>query len=139
MRGFFNIDVRPVKGVDIVMDLERDELPFESNIVSEIIAKDFLEHIDYNRVELVVADFYRVLKPGGRLWIRVPDVERIVEKYRGDYKQMSYLIFGGKRHAYDIHKTAFTKESIRSLLERFGFKITEMWNDDSNLVVVCIK
>jgi SAM-dependent methyltransferase len=44
-------------------------LPFEEAEFAEILCRDILEHVDY--VPLM-KELHRVLKPGGRLQIRVP-------------------------------------------------------------------
>lgn len=137
--GYINIDIRPVKGTNLILDLEKQDLPFEDDIISEIVAQDVLEHIEYDRVEHVVKEFYRVLKPKGRLIVRVPDIIRIVSMYADDYKKMSYFIFGGKKHEYDVHKTAFTKYSLSRLLRTIGFRIKNMWNDGTNLIIEAYK
>jgi len=137
--GYINIDIRPVVGTNIILDLEKQDLPFEDNIVSEIVAQDVVEHVEYDRVEYLIKEFYRVLKPSGRLYIRVPDLEQIVSLYRDDYRMLSYYIFGGKRHEYDIHKTGFTKVAFSKLLTSVGFKIVRIWNDHTNMIVELIK
>jgi len=146
--GYINIDIRPIQGVNIMLDLENQPLPFEDGIVSEIVAQDVIEHIHYHKVENLLRECYRVLKPGGILYIRTPDLERIVDKVLvkkerlgqlTGYKLLSFFIFGRYDNPYDVHKCIFTKELLRELLEEIGFEIIEMWNDDSNLVCRCKK
>lgn len=47
-----------------------DRLPFRNEIFDLVLALDVIEHIDDDRA--AVKEFYRVLKPGGRLIITVP-------------------------------------------------------------------
>lgn len=146
--GYINIDIRPVQGVNLILDLERDDLPFQANLCTEIIMQDVLEHIHYDRVEHLLRECHRVLKPNGRLYIRTPDLERIYEKVivRGEsldgrrgYRLLSYFIFGGMRNPYDYHKCIFTKSLLRSLLESVGFRVESLINDNTNILCWCRK
>ncbi len=65
-----NIDVFAYPGVDIVSDAET--LPFEDAAVDAIVCDNVLEHT--RRPHKVVAEFIRVLKPGGQVYVAVPFV-----------------------------------------------------------------
>jgi SAM-dependent methyltransferase len=67
--GHINIDYCPGPGVDMVADITRP-LPYPDSSVDEIYCAHTLEHIQ--RWEDVVIEFYRILRPGGKLIIRVP-------------------------------------------------------------------
>lgn len=69
--GYSTIDGRPFPGVDHVLWLGRDRLPFADNAVDEIRAADALEHIETGFFELM-DECWRVLKPGGIFDIAVP-------------------------------------------------------------------
>lgn len=66
---YVNLDIVKLKGVDIVHSLEDLPLPFKDNKFDEILCYDVLEHVNY--VPLM-AEIYRILKPGGIFRIRVP-------------------------------------------------------------------
>jgi len=65
-----NVDIRALRGVDVVCDL--NELPWrwEDGEFDKVDATDILEHLD--DVVGVVNEVWRVLEPGGVLWIRGP-------------------------------------------------------------------
>ncbi len=67
---FTGVDLFPEPGVDFVVDLNKEKLPFKDSSVSEIHCSHFLEHI--NDVELVLKEFTRVLKVGKKITIIVP-------------------------------------------------------------------
>lgn len=67
--GWINVDRVPLPGVDLIFDLERIPLPFESGSIDAVEAKDVLEHIEYIPL---IRDVHRLLKPGGELYIQVP-------------------------------------------------------------------
>jgi SAM-dependent methyltransferase len=68
-RGWVNLDVAPLPGVDVVHDLAHLPLPFPDASFSEVLARDVLEHVDWIPV---LRDVHRVLRPGGRLTLSSP-------------------------------------------------------------------
>lgn len=67
--GWVNLDVLPLPGVDVVHDIEKPPLPFSDELFDEIFCRDVLEHIDYAPL---MRELYRILKPGGKIFIRSP-------------------------------------------------------------------
>ena len=71
MVDWINIDKQD-HGQDIVRDILRG-LPFDSNSVDEINAWHLMEHIAVGEdLKFVMEEIYRVLKPKGTIFIRVP-------------------------------------------------------------------
>jgi len=144
--GYINIDVRKTKPNVLVIDLEKELLKaFPSDSADEIIAKDFIEHVSWRRVEDLLKDIFRVLKRGGRLYVQVPDLEAIARKVilnpRFKYgelegwKAISFWVYGGQDHEYNYHKTGFTIETLRRLLESIGFVVEDIKNDDGTNII----
>lgn len=67
--GWVNLDIANLPGVDVVYDIRKLPLPFESNSFDEVLCNDILEHLEY--VPLL-KDIHRILADGGQLHIRVP-------------------------------------------------------------------
>ena len=69
-KGYVNLDKVPLKGVDIVHDLDKYSWPFPSNYFDVVYAKDVIEHVK----DLVRAmkEVHRVCKPGARVRFIVP-------------------------------------------------------------------
>lgn len=65
-----NVDIFPYKGVDVVANAE--QLPFADNSVDGAICESLLEHVPNPRK--IVEEMYRVLKPGGSMYIVIPFV-----------------------------------------------------------------
>lgn len=59
-------------------------LPFEDATVDEIRAVDVLEHISYRRAPAALREWARVLAPGGRLYVQVPDFAEVVRWFTED-------------------------------------------------------
>jgi SAM-dependent methyltransferase len=64
------IDWGPNSDADIVHDLNVSPLPVESNRFDLVILQDVVEHL--NSLTAIMAEVYRVLKPGGIARIRTP-------------------------------------------------------------------
>jgi predicted SAM-dependent methyltransferase len=80
-KGYLNVDIYP--GGDVTIDL-RKNLPFESASCGRIFSEHFLEHLEHleypnigypSDARRILAECYRVLRPGGLLSLSVPDAE----------------------------------------------------------------
>jgi len=65
-----NVDVRPLRGVDVVRDLNDLPWPWKDGEFDKVEATDILEHLA--DVVATVEEIWRVLESGGMLWIRGP-------------------------------------------------------------------
>jgi len=141
--GWVNIDIRKEVKPDLVLDLERECLPYEDNSVDEIMAKDVLEHFSWRRIEGILQDWHRVLKPGGKLFIQTPNLNSIIIKWCNKkiegWKEMSFWLYGEQNYPENLHKCIFTETDIFFLLERIGFKVEKIRRDNTNLLVWAYK
>lgn len=77
---WLNIDIVPHEGLDLLFDLYNG-LPFPDEFVDEIRALDVLEHLSYRVAGYILGEWCRVLKPGGTLELRSPDVGKVAKAY----------------------------------------------------------
>jgi len=144
--GYVNIDIREDVEPDMVIDLEKELLQrFEDESVDEILAKDFLEHLSWRVVETFLRDCHRVLKHNGRIYIQTPDLEAIAKKVILNpnfkfgslygFKAVSYWVYGGQEYPENTHKSGFTMNSLKRLLEDIGFEVLELKNDGGTNIV----
>ena len=76
--GWINIDLAP--GADICLDL-REPLPFPDNSVKMVYGEHFFEHLDLEEGTRFLRECLRVLLPGGRLSLGVPNARFCMEVY----------------------------------------------------------
>lgn len=75
------VDIDPARG-DIVVDFHRFEgFLLDSDSVDSIYASHTFEHISMYRIDKVIAECYRVLRPGGLIRIVVPNPEESIRQY----------------------------------------------------------
>ncbi|MEJ6481796.1 methyltransferase domain-containing protein [Nostoc punctiforme UO1] len=122
-------DIEPRPEVDYIGNAS-DLSQFENNSISAIYASHVLEHF-YHRIdnELMntLTEWYRVLKPGGQLFISVPDLKKLCWFYLHpeftvvERLHLMRIIFGGQTNIYDVHKVGFDFEILSICLEEVGF------------------
>lgn len=107
-------------------------LPFADATFDNILCWETMEHFNFNPVAFV-RELHRVLKPGGRIYITVPN--------RASFQSLSGLIFGkddkhridqhftyenhhsnGKLAWYGFHWYEYTRTELEHLFTRVGFK-----------------
>lgn len=145
-QGYLNVDIRPDVKPDMVLDLETTFLRcFRDNTFDEILAKDVIEHISWRLVGDFLRDCFRVLKPGGKMYIQVPDLEAIAKKVILDpnfkfgelegWRAISYWVYGGQEYKENTHKAGFTIPTLKRLLEEIGFVVDKIENDGGTNIV----
>jgi GT2 family glycosyltransferase/cytochrome c-type biogenesis protein CcmH/NrfG/predicted SAM-dependent methyltransferase len=139
--GYINIDLY-TPAADVQLDIT-DLGCIEDNSVDEIYLNAVFEHLFGFEHRPALAEWRRVLKPGGTLRMdSVPDFDEIVRAYINkapgnsggtfDIEEVSRYTHGAPA-PHDkfgqIHKDVFNRQKIVSLLEGAGFEITEMRNE----------
>lgn len=147
VEGYLSVDLRDDCGADLVADVR--SLPYPDSSIDSIIAHDLLEHHSKFETAPLLAEWHRVLVPGGLLSLRVPNMHALAVQlsYWHDKpgKQLDDLInniYGGHRWgpdgAWDTHHTGFTPTSLRVVLDEAGFET--LGNDEAmNMTVEAVK
>lgn len=101
-KGAIGIDRIKLNGVDIVHDLNKFPWPLKDETFDEIYMNDIIEHLD-DTIK-VMEECYRLLKSGGKLYIRVVYWNH---KYSFSdpthvrfFSEISFEFFTGKRRSY---------------------------------------
>ncbi|MFO1320562.1 MAG: methyltransferase domain-containing protein [Burkholderiales bacterium] len=121
---------------------------FPDDTFVEIYASHVVEHFDYTReLQDTLTEWCRVLRPGGRVSISVPDMEILAEmfvlkeKYTPDDRFMIMrMLFGGHVDQYDYHVVGLNEEFLSMYLSASGFcnlkrvDFFGLFNDTSSLM-----
>lgn len=143
--GYVNCDLRTDCRVDIHCDVR--QLPFASESVEEIVAQDILEHHPATATRAMLLEWYRVLRLGGRLSLRVPNLPVLAAiLLTPDHSMSPELvienIYGGHRWgpggAYDAHHTGWTPAMMRDAIGRAGFFVIDQ-DEQPNFYTYAVK
>lgn len=109
-----------------------NKMDLYDNSVDIYQSEDVFEHIEYDRLDNVINEIYRVLKPGGLFRLSVPDYRCDVLYNRSEKNENNEIIFdsgGGGNYDYHSKKVIngghvwFPKyELVKSLLDKTKFE-----------------
>jgi SAM-dependent methyltransferase len=131
------LDLDPAVRPDIVCSIT-DMTPVSAGAVDAIWSSHNLEHLQRHEVPAALAEFFRVLKPGGFLLLTLPDLQNVarlvVEDRLEDQAYTSSsgpitaldMIFGhtaslARGHSLMAHRTGFTARTLQKVLTEAGF------------------
>jgi len=101
------------------------------NSVDEVRASHVLEHFSHREIPAVLAEWLRVLKPGGLLKIAVPDFEWIARNYlAGEPIEVQGYTMGGHIDADDRHGAIFDREELQTALRNAGLYDIRPWKSE---------
>ncbi len=134
--GWINIDLF-APSADYALDL-REEIPFPDNVASFIYSQHVLEHFVYpGEVRHLLAESFRILRPGGTFSVAVPDCGSALQAYARDDDEffrfwrlrsyhttekptrmhhVNYLFRADGRHQY-----GWDEETLGQVLTNVGF------------------
>lgn len=113
---------------------------------SVVFCSHALEHLYPHEVPRALAEFRRVLKPGGRAVILVPDLQDVpatddvlpgtqlcgLHLYYGDASEI-------EAHPYMAHHSGFVESTLRAAMEAAGFEVQTQRMAQYNLMGIGIK
>jgi len=114
------------------------ELPFKDESFEYILASDIIEHFPIAKTESVLLEWMRVLKPGGIIEFKLPNLASIVMQYlRGgqDAKHISFLLYGGQEYKGIYHYVCFDRGSFKEVCTNVGLVEIIYVEDGSNMIV----
>lgn len=135
---FIHVDLCDMEHIDYKSNID-DLSMFDDESTSLIYSSHSFEYFNRKEVVGVLKEWVRVLKPGGMLRLAVPDFDSLIKVYQktGEvekilgplYGQMDIETPNGNQMLY--HKTVYTFDSLRKLLNNNGFKNVKRydWQD----------
>jgi len=129
--GWKILNIQPGPDVDYVGSCT-DLSQFANGSVDAIYASHVYEHLSYSsELPIALKEAYRVLKPDGKLYIGVPNLEVLCKLMLTpglDLQQRFHvqrMMFGGQIDAFDYHKVGLTQEILFAFLGQAGFRRAE--------------
>jgi predicted SAM-dependent methyltransferase len=107
----------------------RDLSRFPDATFAEVYASHVLEHMDYkDELAKALAEWLRVLQPGGRLYVSVPDMDVLarlfLEKELLSLDERFFvmrMMFGGHVDEYDYHVVGLNEDFLTRYLTDAGY------------------
>jgi len=132
IKDFLNIDGDMMTACDVIADVNH-RIKLRSNSFYVIYSSHVFEHIPRSKTKKVLAEWHRVLKPGGKCYIAVPDLEEVLKEYisglssfdtevgKKNAELMAGIIYGGQDTRHNFHYFGYSFVTLKSLLESVGF------------------
>jgi len=134
--GWVNIDLHGWHKPDIVSDIT-NLTALADNYAGYALAQDILEHVHRDRCSTALREWNRVLRTGGLLEVRVPDVIALAQLMQAPERQspdeqatLLKCMFGTQSYAGDFHYNGFTKVSLTHDLSEAGFELAYLAHVD---------
>ncbi len=121
--GYVNVDL-PGSGADVECDIRA--LPFADGVADEVMAIHVLEHIPVADVAAVVAEWARVLAPGGRMVLELPCREKVfglIAQGVTDPRLVLFPLYGDPRthrSVADVHRWLWSSVEVALLMRDAG-------------------
>lgn len=152
-QGFETADVVAGRSIDYVLDCTR-RLPFANDTFSLVYASHVIEHLPWYSVCDILTEWVRVLRPGGRLELWVPDGLKVCQsvlaaeegKLAGcpDGWAMlnpandpflwanGRLFYGANPNYPSWHKAMYTPKSLVAVMQSLGLKDVRLLEASEN-------
>lgn len=123
LRGFCNVDCRSLNPCVLIDDASK-----LSNVKDAsydlIYACHVLEHFSFHTVQSVLENWVQKLKPGGRIFISVPNFRYLATRYllKGKIESILPPLFGGQEYRENFHYCAFDKRTLGALMRGVGLQ-----------------
>jgi predicted SAM-dependent methyltransferase len=145
--GWINID-RIARAPGVATTIDPTALPYADGSVDEVLAEHVFEHFSFADEAVVWREMARVLRPGGRLVIEVPDFAWVCETFlaaRDEWREfyivghpdhyagcgraldqrwgiLQTMFFGNQNGAGQFHQSAYTAGKLRAISRQLDFR-----------------
>lgn len=126
--GYLNVDIDPSVKPDLILNIS-SILPFKDEKFQVIEAYHIIEHIFPWLIQDLLKDFFRVLKPQGRLIIECPNIEAACTwlvgnmQYGWNSQMGMWALYGdpNPENPFHMHKWGYTPLTLSDILRQAGF------------------
>jgi predicted SAM-dependent methyltransferase len=128
--GWTILNIFAKKGVDLVGDIS-DLSQFAQDSCDAVYASHVLEHVSQQRVLETLHGIHRILKPGGKFYVSVPDLDILCHLFINPVASPEVkfhtmrIIFGGQIDPHDFHFFGWNQTFLFDFLRKTGFSNAE--------------
>lgn len=121
--------------IDAKFGHDASKLDYPDGSVDEVYSSHCLEHIHHSKTAATVAEWVRVLKPGGRIRIAIPDFDAIIKNVRNDPEKFSSAYVSAWLHGThdvdtDRHQAFILQNDLVTLLRALGIDDIGPWHGE---------
>ncbi len=118
--NYAQVDIRKLPKIKYNNDARA--LPFPSNSISNIASSYMLSCFNKNEAEIALREWFRVLKPGGKLEIHVPDLEQTMKDFISTQDEELLLeIYGSQEDELSSFSYGWSFQTLERILSRVNF------------------
>lgn len=103
---------------------EQHAIPFPNESLDSLESLDLLHKCPRRKIPAVLLECKRVLKKGGIVTIRVPNLDSVIRTYdQGamDFEELDCWVYGRQDHEQDYVQTGFDPHTITQYLSNADF------------------
>lgn len=131
--GYLTVDLNAQYNPDILADVTDLSL-IQSETMDEVYASAILEHISWPLGYKALSEWIRILKPGGKLKISVPDMQGLCSMISQGVNTAHCIgmIYGtGRIHdPLEAHQYGYTRGTLFEMLNVLGLGEVDTWESD---------
>jgi predicted SAM-dependent methyltransferase len=150
-KGYINVDLLDLPGIDVVHNLMEFPWPFEDESADYIKAKDLIEHlapytilhtyymgvytVKYGQPTIIafIEEAHRILKPGGTLWIQTP-------RFDAEFLWIDPThVRGFHERSFDFFDKTTDFGKSTGFYSQCKFKVKSEVTENKNLVIEMVK
>jgi hypothetical protein len=146
IKGCVNIDCEKKCKPDLLHDFTKKPLPYKDGAAQEIYFFHTIEHIRKVFHPIILAEFARVLKKEGKLYISCPNFavcsQYFLTNHSGQKEFWERTLFGRQLYPSDYHVCAMIPEDLGLLLTTLGFKNVVSYpepREEFNFITTAVK
>lgn len=142
--GWLNTSLRPRSPRIVFLDVT-EPFPFDRGVFDYILSEHLIEHLSYNDGRFMLAECFRVLKPGGKIRLSTPDLGMVAGLLsQGGEKGASYVRWIASTFPGDVpvesasivvnnlfynwgHRFLYDLTTLKTVLEETGFICVTAW------------
>lgn len=121
-KGWVNIDCisRDGQVPDLLCDVGKESLPYGEGTVETCCLHHVYEHFNLGAADGLIRECHRVLRPGGRLLVYVPDMKALAQRWLDggidDFIFMVNVYGAYQGEVGDIHKWGYTRDTLKQAM-----------------------
>ncbi len=126
---YINVDVVPAPHIHYVHDIKVLDM-FASESVDLLYASHVMEHIPRHELPVTIAEWKRVLKPGGTLRVSVPNFDNLLKVYTASGNTIDTILAQllGQEPPYNNHYSVWNLDHAKKIFLEQGFSEVRLWD-----------